>query len=280
VEIKASDVKALRERTGAGMMDCKKALQEAGGDFAKAEKHLKELGLAAAAKRIGRATNEGRVFTKLTDSRAGMIELACETDFVARNTDFIAIGEQIVADVTARNLKQPDAAVEDLVQKARTTIRENIALRRIVTIDAAADETLVEYVHGEGRIGVIVKAKAEKPEAFSNPAVKEFIFNTALHIAAFNPMYLTKDKVDPAYLKEQEEIFTVQAANLGKPANVLAGIVKGKLSKHLAEICLYDQPFVKDDKRTVAQVMNDLGKEIGSKITITDYLYYRVGEDL
>ena len=280
MEIKATDVKALRERTGAGMMDCKKALTEAGGDFAKAEKILKELGLAAAAKRAGRATNEGRIFAKVVPGCGGLLEVSCETDFVARNQDFITTGEQILDLFLKDKLSQPNAAVEEKVQETRTMIKENIELRRTRLLEAADDELIVDYVHGEGRIGVLVKIKSEKAEALKNPLIQEFAFDAALHIAAFNPLYLSKDKVSPAYIKEQEEIFTKQAENLGKPANVLAGIIKGKLNKHLSEICLLDQPFVKDDKRSVTQVMNDLGKDVGSKITISDYAYFRVGEEV
>ena len=277
--ISAADVKTLRDKTGAGMMECKKALVEADGDFAKAEKILKELGLAAAAKRSSRATNEGRVFTKINDSRAAILELGCETDFVARNKEFIESGKNLVSKIADDGLteKTPelDAIVTDIISK----IKENMAISRFKTLTVADDELAVDYVHGEGSIGVIVKFGLEKPEIADNPRVKEFTFDVALHIAAFNPLYLDKDSVDPAYLKEQEEIFTVQANKLDKPANVVQGIVKGKLNKHLAEICLLNQGFVKEEKKSVSQVMDEVSKEVGGKICIKEYIYYAVGAE-
>jgi len=280
VDIKATDVKKLREITGAGMMDCKKALTEAGGDFKKAERILKEMGLAAAAKRSGRATNEGRIFTLVSGSKAGLLEIACETDFVAMNKDFITVGNEILSDVVEKELSELPDELKEKVAGLVSKLKENMEIRRFTTTRSGENELLVDYVHGEGRIGVIIKMGAESPEALADEKVKEFAFNCALHAAAFNPLYLSSDKVDPEYLKEQEEIFTKQAESLGKPEKVVAGIVKGKLNKHLSEICFVDQKFVKDDKQSVSKVMESLGKEVGTNLTLTDYLYYRVGEEI
>jgi elongation factor Ts len=279
VEIRAEDVKALREKTGAGMMDCKKALGEASGDFARAEKILKELGLAAAAKRGGRATNEGRVFSKVGSGRAAVVELSCETDFVSRNADFVKLGDEIAASIAGG--KAPDAP--ELAEKVTgliATIKENMALKRAQALEFGASSLVVDYVHGDGRIAVLVKVSADKPDALKNEAVKNFAFNCALHIAAFNPLFLSEKDASPEYMKEQEEIFTKQAENLGKPAGVLQGIVKGKIKKHLSEVCFLDQPFVKDDKKPVKQVLAETGKAAGAELTIDQYIYYRVGEEL
>lgn len=277
--IKAADVKKLRDITGAGMMDCKKALTEADGDFAKAEKHLKELGLAAAAKRSGRATNEGRIFTKIGDSRAAMLELACETDFVARNKDFVALGEDLVSTIVEKGMTEADGELEERVKATISTIKENMGIKRFQSFSLAENEMATEYIHGNGEIGVLLKLKADKKEVLENAAVKEFAFDTALHIAAFNPTYLDRSQIDEAYKKEQEEIFTKQAENLGKPEKVIAGIVKGKLNKHFAEICLLDQGFVKDEKQSVNKVMEQISKDAGGKLEIVDYLYYKLGEE-
>jgi elongation factor Ts len=280
VDIKAEDVKNLREKTGAGMMDCKKALTQANGDFAQAVKILKEQGLAAAAKRSDRATNEGRVFTKISAGRAAILELSCETDFVARNADFIKLGNNLVSAV-ADEKKAPDAPeLTAQVTELIATIKENMALRRAQVLEYGENSVVIDYIHGEGRIGVLVKASADKPEALKTDEVKTFIFDCALHIAAFSPFFLAEKDVDPAYMKEQEEIFTKQAENLGKPANVLQGIVKGKIKKHLAEVCFLEQPFVKDDKKSVKQVLADVGKQAGAALTIDAYVYYRLGEEL
>lgn len=280
MEIKAADVKALRDKTGAGMMDCKNALTEAGGDPVKAEKILKELGLAAAAKRTGRATNEGRIFTSIKEGRAAILELSCETDFVARNADFIALGEELAAAVAEKDLAADSAELTDRVTDLITTIKENMSLRRAESLPIAEGETVQDYIHGEGRIGVLVKAGADKPEILENEAVKTFVFDCALHVAAFNPMFLSEKDVPAEYLKEQEGIFAKQAETLGKPEKVIQGIVKGRMKKHLSEICFLDQPFVRDDKKSVAQVAQEVGKEAGGQLSIEKFVYYRVGEDL
>ena len=280
MEVTASEVKKLREKTGAGMLDCKKALVEAGGDFAKAEKILKELGLAAAAKRSGRATNEGRIFSQVTEGAAGLLELSCETDFVARNEDFIRFGEELLATVIEKKLSEITPELETKVTDVISRIKENITLRRFKVLPVDSGELAVEYIHGEGGIGVIVKLKSDNAGLLTDERVKSFAFDVALHVAAYNPMYLSREKVDPAYLKEQEEIFTKQAESLGKPENVLAGIVKGKVNKHLSEICLLQQAFVKDDKQSVQQMQEKVGKEVGANLTITDFLYFRVGEEI
>jgi elongation factor Ts len=280
VEIKAEDVKALREKTGAGMMDCKKALVEAGGDFKKAEKILKEIGAASAAKRIGRITKEGRVFTKISPSKAGILELTCETDFVARNQEFIRLGNEIITLIVDQGVSPQAPEINEKITSLISTIKENMVLRRAEVISVASDEIVQDYIHGEGRIGVLVKAKVNKPELLTNEKVRAFVFDCALHVAAFSPQFLSEESIPSEYLKEQEEIFMKQAETLGKPANVLQGIVKGKLKKHFAEICLLDQPFVRDEKRSVSTVAQDVGKEVGGTISIVQFLYYRVGEDL
>lgn len=277
--ISAADVKTLRDKTGAGMMECKKALVESDGDFARAEKILKELGLAAAAKRSGRATNEGRVFTLVTDSRAAILELGCETDFVARNKEFIESGENIIRKITQDGITEKTPELDALVTDVVSKIKENITIARFRTMAVADNELAVDYIHGEGNIGVLVKFALEKPELADLPRVKEITFDVALHIAAYNPLYLDKDAVDPAYLKEQEDIFTAQAKNLDKPDNVVQGIVKGKLNKHLSEICLLNQGFVKEEKKSVSQVMDEVSKDVGGKISIKEYVYYAVGTE-
>jgi elongation factor Ts len=279
VTIKASDVKKLREKTGAGMLDCKKALVETDGNFQQAEKKLKELGLAAAAKRSGRATNNGRVSTKITSDRAGILEIACETDFVARNKDFIALGDALLSTVFEKNKTEIDEELENMVKDLISTIKENMTIKRFSVLDLAANEIASDYIHGEGVLGVLVKMKAENPAVLETEAVKEFLFNCALHIAAFSPLYLSSELVDAEYLEEQKDIFTKQVAAMDKPANVVENIVKGKINKHFSEICFLQQPFVKDDKSSVSQVLAALSKEVGTKLEITDYRYFKVGEE-
>lgn len=279
MEITADIVKKLRDATNAGMMDCKKALVEAKGDFAKAEKILKEMGLAAVAKRAGRATNNGRAFTLIQDNKAVILEMACETDFVARNKDFIALGGELCQDIISHGYTEIVPELEAKVLNLITMIKENMSLKRFKLFTIEELSMMSEYVHGEGSLAVLVKLKSDKAEALKLPAVQEFAFDCAMHVAAFSPLYLSQDQVDAAYVEEQTEIFTNQTLALGKPAKVVPNIVKGKLAKHFSEICFLQQPFVKDDSQSVEKVLANLSKEVGAKLTISDYTYYRVGSE-
>jgi len=280
MDIKAQDIKTLREKTGAGMMDCKKALTESGGDPAAAEKLIKEWGLAGVEKRSGRATNEGRVFIKEEGGKVGMVEVACETDFVARNEEFIKSGAVLAALVHRKESSAPDAEMETMIRDMASVIKENITLKRVICVKAAVGEVLHTYLHGEGTLGVIVKVRTDKP---GDPAIQTFIHDTALHIAAFRPLFLDRSRVDGGYLAEQQDIFKKQIEGdekmKGKPANVLEGIVKGKVNKLMAEICLMDQGFVKDEKQTVAKIMADTAKSAGASLSIVDFMVFRVGEN-
>ncbi len=282
MDIKATDIKTLRERTGAGMMDCKKALTEANGDNAAAEKLLREWGMAGVEKRAGRATNEGRIFIKGDDTKIALVELACETDFVARNADFIAAGDKMAAEAYAKNYTSPVADLEEKVKDMASVIKENITLKRVVQIKAGSNEILHCYTHGEGKLAVVVTFRVDKAEAFQDEKVKTFIHDIALHIAAFSPMFLDRTKPSAPWIKEQEEIFQAQVDGdekmKGKPANVIAGILKGKLNKLMSDLCLLDQGFVKEEKIPVAQMMAAVSKEAGAKLEIADYLYIKVGE--
>ncbi|MCL2320328.1 MAG: translation elongation factor Ts [Treponema sp.] len=284
--ISAADVKALREKTGAGMMECKNALVESNGDFAKAEKLLKEKGLAAVEKRAGRATNAGKIFVKVKDngaagSTAVLVELVSETDFVSRNPEFISLGEAIANRALEKGYNEPNSELNTMVTDLAAKIRENMSLKRVKLVKAASGEYLASYIHGDGAIGVVVQAGADKADAFKNEEVKAFVFTIALHVAAFNPYALDQTKIDQAWLKEQEGIFRKQMEQdesmKGKPEKVLENILKGKVSKFLKEICLMDQGYVKDEKMTVAQALADAGKKFGIKLSIKDFVYFRVG---
>ena len=281
-DISANDVKALREKTGAGIMECKNALLETGGDFAKAERILKEKGLAAVAKRSGRATNEGKIFVKIKDDLAALVELVSETDFVARNPDFIILGGAIADRVLEKGYTEANDELNNMVSDLASKIRENMSLKRIKIVKADAGEYLASYIHGDGAIGIVVKLGSDKAEAFQNEELKAFAFNLALHVAAFNPMALDQSKIDAAWLNEQEEIFRKQMEQdekmQGKPANVIDNILKGKVSKFLKEICFVDQAYIKDEKMTVAQALADAGKRFGASLSIKDYVYFKVGE--
>jgi elongation factor Ts len=280
--ISAADVKLLREKTGAGPMECKKALESCEGDFTKAEKLLKEKGLAAVEKRADRATNEGKVFVKIVNNTAALVELASETDFVSRNPDFIALGAAIADKVLAKGYTDVNEELSGMVSDLAAKIRENMSLKRVKVIKAAANEYITSYIHGDGNIGVVVKFDSDRLEIFQKDEVKEFAFTFALHVAAFNPMALDRSKVDPAFLKEQEDIFRKQMEQdeklKGKPATVIDNILKGKVNKYLSDICLVEQSYVKDDNLTVAKALEEFSKQAGAKLNINDYVYFKVGQ--
>ncbi|MDR0555248.1 MAG: translation elongation factor Ts [Treponema sp.] len=284
-EISAADVKRLREKTGAGMMECKNALVSTGGDFNQAEKLLKEKGLAAVEKRADRATNEGKIFVKVKDNGAQgtavLVELASETDFVARNPEFIALGGTIADIALEKGYTEPNGELSSLVTDLATKIRENMGLKRLQVLKAGPGEYLTSYIHGDGNIGVVVCVEADKVETLQNEEFRSFAFSLALHIAAFNPMALDRSRIDQTFLAEQENIFRKQMEGdeklQGKPANVIENILKGKVNKYLSDICLLEQGYVKDEKFTVAQALEDCGKRLGAKLRIKDYVYFKVG---
>jgi len=279
VAVSPADVKKLREKTLAGMLDCKNALVEANGDFAAAEKILKEKGLASADKRSGRSTNAGAVFTAIEGSTAAAIELNCETDFVAKNAIFNESGSKIAKVVAEKNITTVNDEVESLVKEAISILKENMGVKKVATMSVTENDCVVDYLHNNGQIGVMVKLSCDSPATASKEEVKTLGLDLALHAAAFNPSYLNRGKVDASYIAEQESIFKVQAANLDKPENVVAGIVKGKLNKHLSQICFVDQAFVKNDKLSVSQAVSEVAKAVNGKIELTDYIYMLVGEE-
>lgn len=283
--ITASDVKKLREKTGAGMLDCQKALKEANGDLGEAETILKKMGLAAVAKRSERGAEEGRIFTYVGSKKAGIMELACETDFVARNADFASTGDAIVKKAVEENLDASSPVIQELVTNIAATIKENISLRRLEFIELTETDIVESYLHGDAAsTGVLVKFSLGDKTLASNDTVKTLIHDCALHAAAFKPVFLKDESVPAAYLAKQKEIFEGMVAQdeklKDKPEQVRQGVISGKLQKLLKEVCFADQAFVKDDKKSVKQVLLDTGKSLGTSIELSDYRVFRAGESL
>ena len=277
MEIKAADVKALRDKTGAGMMECKKALAEANGDAAQAEKILKEKGLAAVAKRAERATSEGRIFVRQNGSKIALAEITCETDFVAKNSDFVALGEKVLDVIFEKDYTKVEKELEDLVLELATKIRENMAIRRVEVVDVPAGSASAFYVHSDFKTASVVVVEGSDADD-----VKTFAKDCCLHLAAFTPAYLTQKDVPQSYIDEQKEIFTAQMAQdekmASKPENVKAGILQGKINKHLAEICFADQMFVKDDKVSVAKKLDEVAKAAGAKLSFGKIVLFVLGK--
>lgn len=275
--ITAADIKTLRENTGAGMLECKKALEEAGGNLKEAEKILKEKGLAAMEKRSDRATGEGRIVIRQDGNRIAIAEVTCETDFVANNDDFVAVAEK-AAEIT---LKSGESGVTDehkaLIDEIAIKFRENMAVRRADLIEVGANAAAGTYVHSDNKTGAVVVV-----EGASSDDVKSFAKDCCLHLAAFTPAYITRSDVPESYINEQKEIFSAQMAQdekmASKPDGVKAGILQGKINKHLAEICFVDQAFVKDDKVTVAKKLEEISKGAGADLSFGKIVLYVLGK--
>ncbi len=282
----AQDVKALREKTGCGMMDCKKALVEADGDMDKAVDILREQGLAKVAKKASRIAAEGVAFaTTSDDNKKGVVvEVNAETDFVAKNADFMAFVETVAktiienapADVDALmacNAVGTEMTVDQLLTEKIQVIGENIKIRRFVRYEG----NCVSYVHAGGKIGVLVNFDtdvADKPEFVT--AGKD----VAMQIAALGTQYLNRNDVPAEVIEHEKEIMKAEVINSGKPEAIADKIVMGKINKYYKENCLVDQEFVKDNKQTVKQYVDSVAKSLGGTITIKEFTRFEKGEGI
>lgn len=287
-EITAALVKELREMTGAGMMECKKALTEAEGDIDKAVDVLRTHGLAAAAKKAGRATNEGMVMALVSeDGQAGaLVELNCETDFVGMNEKFHAYAEKIATAVIANKPADMDALkaseiegekVEDVVTDAIHTLGENIQLARFAYA-GQPEGAVASYIHGGGKIGVLVEFKLGDTSFATNEDFKKYGRDIAMQVAAASPVAATRESVDPAIIEHEMSIYMAQAAESGKPENIQEKIATGRMEKFYKESCLTEQAFVKDPDQSVNQYTAAVAKQLGTTIEIVDFTRFMLGE--
>ncbi|MBQ1592851.1 MAG: elongation factor Ts [Treponema sp.] len=267
--ITAAQVKELREQTGAGMMDCKKALTETNGDFDAAAKLLKEKGLAAVAKRAERVTSEGRIFIRQNGNKIAVVELVCETDFVANNADFISSGEKILDMVFEKGYTEANKELSDVLLDFATRTRENMSLNKVQIIEVPEGASSGIYVHSNFKQAAVVIVKGS-----TDDKVKEFAKDCCMHLVAFTPAYIKQTDVPQSYIDEQKDIFKKQMEQdpkmASKPENVREGILQGKINKHLAEVCFVDQMFVKDDKKSVNAKLAEIGKEVGASLEFGD----------
>ena len=270
--ISAAMVRDLREKTGAGMMDCKKALSETGGDMQKAIDYLREKGIAKAAKKSGRIAAEGACAAYVSeDGKFGaVVEINCETDFTASNSDFRALVKKVTEHVAKTNPADLDAlnasviegkkTVADLVTEATATIGEKISVRRFVRYEG---EKIISYIHMGGKIGVLVKLDGGSDELGKD---------VALQIAAMNPSAIDRSRVDAAELEHEKEVLRKQALEEGKPEKIVDKMVEGRINKFYKEVCLVEQIFVKDNEKTVQDVLG--------KVKVLDFTRYQLGEGI
>ena len=283
----AKDVKDLRERTGCGMMDCKKALTESNGDFEKAIEYLREKGLAAATKKAGRIAAEGMVFATVDkEAKVGVvIEVNSETDFVAKNEQFktfVADLAKIVADTNPATVEElmtktmaDGNTVEAGLQEKILVIGENIKIRRFVRYEGPC----VAYIHAGGTHGVLVKFETSD-EVFAKAEFDAYGKDVAMQVAAAHPTYLCKADVEPEVLEKEKEILMQQAINEGKPANIAEKMVMGRIAKFYKENCLVEQAFVKDDKQSITDYTNATAKALGGDIKVVAFTRFEKGEGL
>ena len=274
-KITAQQVKDLREKTSAGMMDAKKALVEADGDEKKAMEILREKGVAKAQKKSGNTAANGLTKVSVHDNKAAIVEINSEADFVAANDDFKNLVDE-VGDLIA--LEQPkdveaalklhlgeDGSVEDTIIHTSQITGEKVSLRRFAVMNKNDGESFGAYLHNGGEIGVLVKISG---------ADKDVAKDVAMHIAATNPEFLSKDDISAERLQHEKDILTKEALAEGKPANIVEKMVTGRVHKFLAEICLVDQPFVKDPDQTVGQYVDSKGGKVEA------FVRYQVGEGI
>jgi len=287
--ITAQVVKELRERTGAGMMDCKKALNETNGDIEKAIEVLREKGLAAAAKKSGRIAAEGMISTFISDDKknGAVLELNCETDFVAANEDFVALATNIAKQAAFTNAATVEELVEEkyiadesvTIKEAVTNLiaklGENMNVRRFKKL-SIQNGVVQSYIHGGGRIGVLVELACEKDSAVLADVAKD----VAMQVAAANPLFLNRDQVDNETLEKEKEIFKVQALNEGKPEQIVEKMVVGRIQKYYKENCLVEQVWVRNGDYTITQYLNEKSKEVGAPITVTNFVRFERGEGI
>ena len=285
--ISAQLVKELREMTGAKMMDCKKALVETEGNIEKAVEFLREKGLADAAKKSGRVAAEGIVKTYISaDNKKGsVLEFNCETDFVAANEEFIAFADklaQMVVETSAATVEEllnekfdGEATVSDSLKALIAKLGENMTVRRFTKF-SIENGIVKSYIHGGGRIGVLVEVACEKDSEVLDEVAKE----VCMQIAAANPLFLGKDDVDTESMEKEKEIYRVQALNEGKPENIVEKMVVGRIQKYFKEVCLLEQPWVKDGDKSITKFLEEKSKEVGSPITVTRFVRYERGEGI
>ncbi len=293
--VTAAMVKELREMTGAGMMDCKKALAATDGDMDKAVEFLREKGLAGAEKKAGRIAAEGIVATAMTEDekKAVVVEVNAETDFVAKNAKFQAYVAQVAAQALTTTAADMDAfmgekwaadetlTVKEALSSQISIIGENMNIRRFKQV-VEENGVVVSYIHAGGRIGVLVDVET----SVVNDAVKEMGKNIAMQIAALNPKYTSRDEVSADFIEHEKSILMAQIQNdpkeASKPEKVIQGMIQGRINKEMKEICLLDQTYVKaeDGKQSVAQYVAQVAKENGASITVKGFVRFETGEGL
>lgn len=287
--ISAQMVKDLRDKTGAGMMDCKKALSEANGDMEKAVEILREKGIASAAKKSGRIAAEGLIETYISDDKkvGSIVEVNCETDFVSAGDEFKTLATNVAKQAAyskantveelndEKYIADESMSLKDVITALIAKIGENMAVRRFEKFNAA-DGMVQSYIHGAGRIGVMVQLST----TVVNDVVCELAREIAMQVAAANPLFISRDEVDAETLNKEREIYRVQALNEGKPEKIVEKMVEGRVQKYFKEVCLLEQPWVRDQEYTINKLIAEKAKAVGAEIKLVKVVRFEKGEGI
>ena len=273
----SKDVMELRKKTGAGVADCQKALKETNGDMEKAVDFLREKGIATAAKKASRIAAEGVVAAKISGNVGALVEVNCETDFVAKGEQYLAFVDSVADFVIANDLADNQALIDaknDETVAATAKIGEKIAIRRFAKF--VTETGIVEsYIHMGGKVGVLVEV-----EGCTCDGAKELAHDVALQIAAAKPLYLNAEEVPAEVLEHEKEILRAQALNEGKPAQIIDRMVEGRVKKYYEEACLLNQAFVKDPSMTIEKLVKSVGDKMGKTLSIKRFVRFEMGEGL
>jgi elongation factor Ts len=275
-EVSAALVRELRDKTGAGMMDCKRALGDTSGDIEKAIVLLREKGLAAAAKRATRTASEGIVAVAAMpdNTSAALVEVNCETDFVARTPEFAALVDRVAQQVRAHG---PTVDLGAMVTEAIAKTGENVVVRRTTRFESAGGGVVGSYIHAGGKIGVLVEVQCDGGIATA-PECTPLVRDLAMQVAAANPRFVRREEAPADVIEGERAIYRAQAATSGKPAPVIEKMVSGKLEKFYKDTCLLEQPFIKDPDRSVSAWIADIVKRAGGSLTVKRFARFQLGE--
>ena len=288
-EISASLVKELRDKTNAGMMECKNALKETEGDVDAAIKFLRERGAIKAAKKADREAKEGIVFANIdAESRSGvLVEVNCETDFVAKNDNFKAFVSELtdaiagsdVSDIeSANSISKGEGSLDDFVKAKVIELGENLQFRRMVRYDVEGSGVVASYIHLGGKVGVLLEVNCGKDDTASNDSFRELVKDLTLHIAATSPAGIGRDEISSDLVETEKDLFRKQMQDSGKPPEIMEKIIEGKLGKFYSTVCLLEQGFIKDPDQTISDLLAAKGKDLDDELTVRRFTRFGVGE--
>ncbi len=265
----------LRAATNVGMMDCKRALQQTEGNMEEAIKILREKGLALQVKRADRESKQGIIAAAAGENGAyGMIELNCETDFVAKTDKFLAFAKELAEAAAKDDTDLANTHAAGLTEVVAAT-GENVKIRRAAYFPLTGTGLVEAYIHMGGKVGVLIEVGCGKPETVASEPFRQLVHDLCLQVAAAAPRYLNETEVPEAEIESEKEVYRAQVE--GKPANIVEGILRGKLKKHFSEVCLIDQPFVKEPKQSVTDIVKETEKATGDTITVKKFARYQLG---